>query len=169
MNDAFNSLHDAHAASPEEADGIALIAHDNCKDEMIEWTRDNRDTLSSFTLYATGTTGKLLEQQTGLTVRCMMSGPYGGDAQIGALLVEGRVCCLFFFWDPLTPQPHEPDVKALLRLAVLHNIPTACNRTTADFLISSPLFPRFLRQGAQPSSTAAVSASTDLEQANEAG
>lgn len=122
------------------APGIALVAHDACKQEMIEWARFNRETLSSYMLYTTGTTGSLIARELNLRVHRLLSGPYGGDAQIGALVAERRVRCVIFFWDPLTPQPHDVDVKALLRLAVLHNVPTACNRVTADFLISSPLF-----------------------------
>ncbi len=128
----------------EKRAGVALVAHDGCKQAMIEWARFNGGTLSSFPLYATGTTGALLKQEVGLQVHRLLSGPYGGDAQIGALVAERRVRCAIFFWDPLTPQPHDVDVKALLRLAVLHNIPTACNRVTADFLISSPMFTPFL-------------------------
>jgi methylglyoxal synthase len=128
--------------------GIALVAHDGCKQGMIEWARFNRDTLSAYTLYTTGTTGALLARELDLRVHRLLSGPYGGDAQIGALVAERRVRCVIFFWDPLTPQPHDVDVKALLRLTVLHNIPTACNRVTADFLISSPLFSKTLRSPA---------------------
>jgi methylglyoxal synthase len=124
----------------EDGPGIALVAHDACKRAMLEWARFNRETLSAYTLYTTGTTGALLVRELGLKVRRLLSGPYGGDAQIGALVAERRVRCVVFFWDPLTTQPHDVDVKALLRLTVLHNIPTACNRVTADFLISSPLF-----------------------------
>ena len=126
------------------APGIALVAHDACKQEMTEWARFNRSTLSSYTLYTTGTTGSLIARELDLRVHRLLSGPYGGDAQIGALVAERRVRCVFFFWDPLTPQPHDVDVKALLRLTVLHNVPTACNRVTADFLISSPLFKQSL-------------------------
>lgn len=128
-----------------ERPGIALVAHDACKQGMLEWARFNRDTLSSYTLYATGTTGTLLSRELDVKVHRLLSGPYGGDAQIGALVAERRVRCVIFFWDPLTPQPHDVDVKALLRLTVLHNVPTACNRVTADFLISSPLFANSLR------------------------
>lgn len=123
-----------------ELPGIALVAHDGCKQGMLEWARFNRDTLASYTLYATGTTGALLARELNVKVHRLLSGPHGGDAQIGALVAERRVRCVIFFWDPLTPQPHDVDVKALLRLTVLHNVPTACNRVTADFLISSPLF-----------------------------
>ena len=122
------------------APGIALVAHDACKQEMIEWARFNRETLSPHMLYTTGTTGSLLARELDLRVHRLLSGPYGGDAQIGALVAERRVRCVIFFWDPLTPQPHDVDVKALLRLTVLHNIPTACNRVIGDFLSSSLLF-----------------------------
>lgn len=134
---------------PSAAPGIALVAHDACKQEMIEWARYNRNTLSSYTLYTTGTTGSLIARELDLRVHRLLSGPYGGDAQIGALVAERRVRCVIFFWDPLTPQPHDVDVKALLRLTVLHNVPTACNRVTADFLISSPLFKRSLWTAAE--------------------
>ena len=142
-------LHVTDYVSEERLPGIALVAHDGCKRAIVEWARDNRDTLAALTLYTTGTTGALLERELGLRVRRLLSGPYGGDAQIGALVAERRVRCVIFFWDPLTPQPHDVDVKALLRLTVLHNIPTACNRVTADLLISSPLFTRFLNRDAQ--------------------
>jgi methylglyoxal synthase len=119
--------------------GIALIAHDTCKIDMVEWARFNRKILSEHRLYATGTTGGLLVDQVGLDVTRFRSGPHGGDQQIGSRIAEGEVGLLVFFWDPLAAQPHEPDVRALLRLAVLANIPVACNRATADFIISSPL------------------------------
>jgi methylglyoxal synthase len=133
--------------SDSESPGIALVAHDACKQALIEWARFNRSTLSSYALYSTGTTGGLLSRELDLKVERLLSGPYGGDAQIGALVAERRVRCMFFFWDPLTTQPHDVDVKALLRLSVLHNVPTACNRITADFLISSPLFSDVLANG----------------------
>lgn len=118
---------------------IALIAHDGKKLDLIEWVKYNKGTLEKHHLYATLSTGKMVQEQTGLTVTCFHSGPVGGDMEIGAKIVEGKIDFLIFFWDPLTPQPHDPDVKALLRVAVLYNIPTASNRSTADFLISSQL------------------------------
>lgn len=125
----------ATAARPR----IALIAHDACKDAMTEWARFNLGTLESCRLYATATTGRLVAK-LGLDVELLLSGPHGGDAQIGAMIAERRLDMVVFFWDPLTTQPHDVDVKALLRLAVLHDVPIACNRSSADFLISSPLF-----------------------------
>jgi methylglyoxal synthase len=118
---------------------VALIAHDNCKAEMLEWARFNRGTLVAHDLYATGTTGALLASALDLPVTRFTSGPLGGDQQVGAAIVEGRIDFVVFFWDPLEPQPHDVDVKALLRVAVVHNVPIACNRSTADFLLSSPL------------------------------
>jgi methylglyoxal synthase len=122
-----------------EKKNIALVAHDNRKKDLMEWARFNRGSLSHHSLFATGMTGEILEQALGTPVERLMHGPLGGDQQIGARIAENVIDVLVFFWDPLEPLPHDPDVKALLRIAVLYNIPTACNRATADFLISSPL------------------------------
>ncbi len=121
---------------------IALVAHDNKKKDIVEWCDFNKGTLSRYCLYATGTTGKRIVEKTGLKISLLKSGPFGGDMQLGALIADGKLDCLIFFWDPLESQPHDVDVKAVLRVAVLYNIPTACNRATADMLISSSLFSR---------------------------
>ena len=118
---------------------IALIAHDNRKGDMLDWARYNRGTLSQHELFATGTTGGLLAAELGLSITRFLSGPLGGDQQVGAGVAEGRIDFVIFFWDPLEPQPHDVDVKALLRIAVVYNTPIACNRATADFVLSSPL------------------------------
>jgi methylglyoxal synthase len=118
---------------------IALIAHDNKKATLLEWARFNRGTLSKHELFATGTTGHILSSELGLDIYRFASGPLGGDQQVGAKIVDGEIDAIIFFWDPLEPQPHDVDVKALLRIAMVYNIPTACNRSTADFVISSPL------------------------------
>ncbi len=118
---------------------VALIAHDNRKADMLDWARFNRGTLSRHELYATGTTGGTIASELGLQVHRYLSGPLGGDQQIGAAIAEGRIDFVVFFWDPLEPHPHDVDVKALLRIAVVYNVPIACNRATADFILSSPL------------------------------
>lgn len=126
---------------------IALIAHDHKKPDLLEWVKFNRDILLQHELFATGTTGKLLEKELELKITVFESGPLGGDQQIGARIAEGCIDFLIFFWDPLEPLSHDPDVKALLRMAVVWNIPTACNRASADFLISSPLmYQEYLRK-----------------------
>jgi len=116
---------------------IALIAHDNMKDDIIEWARENKESLSRHFLYGTGTTATLISDIVGLPVKAFKSGPLGGDQQIGARIAEGIIDVLIFFWDPLEAQPHDPDVKALLRIGTLYDIPMATNRATADFLLSS--------------------------------
>jgi methylglyoxal synthase len=118
---------------------IALIAHDNRKSDLLDWARYNRGTLSRHELCGTGTTGGMIADELRLEVRRFKSGPLGGDQQVGAGIADARIDMVIFFWDALTPQPHDVDVKALLRLAVVYNVPIACNRATADFLLSSPL------------------------------
>ena len=118
---------------------IALIAHDERKKDLLEWADYNKGTLSQHNLFGTGTTGSLIARETKLKVKTFKSGPLGGDQQIGAMIAEGKIDFLIFFWDPLESHPHDPDVKALLRIAVVWNIPIACNRTSADFMVSSHL------------------------------
>ncbi len=129
---------------------IALIAHDNRKLDLLDWVRFNRETLSQHALYATGTTGALVHREVGLPVTRFLSGPLGGDQQVGAGIAEGRLDVVIFFWDPLEPQAHDVDVKALLRVAVVHNCPIACNRATADFQLSSPLMSEQYDQAVLP-------------------
>ncbi len=116
---------------------IALIAHDHRKQDLLTWAAQNREHLEKHCLYGTGTTSKLLSKETGLKIKAFLSGPLGGDQQIGARIAEGDIDFMVFFWDPLSAQPHDPDVKALLRIAVLYDIPIAMNQSTADFLFSS--------------------------------
>jgi methylglyoxal synthase len=118
---------------------IAMVAHDNKKEALIEWAIYNKTTLGKHRLYATGTTGNLLEIALDQSITKLLSGPLGGDQQVGAKIAEGKLDVLIFFWDPMEAQPHDPDIKALLRVAVTWNIPIACDRATADFLLTSPL------------------------------
>jgi methylglyoxal synthase len=119
---------------------IALVAHDNKKDDLVEWVEFNKGTLELHNLYATGETGKRIMEKTGLKISLLKSGPYGGDMELGAMIANQKLDYLIFFWDPLSSQPHDVDVKALLRVSVVYNVPTACNRATADLIISSSLF-----------------------------
>ncbi len=124
----------------DEIKSIALIAHDNRKSDLINWVYENKNILSKHKLCGTGTTARLISEKTGLEVKAFKSGPLGGDQQIGGQIAEGSIDIMIFFWDPLEAQPHDPDVKALLRIGVLYDIPVANSRSTADFIISSPLF-----------------------------
>lgn len=121
---------------------IALIAHDNMKNGLLEWCQQHKTELAGHDLCGTGTTSKLIREETGLPVKSFLSGPLGGDQQIGATLAEGKLDMVIFFSDPLTAQPHDPDVKALLRIAQVYDVPIALNRSSADYFISSPLFPK---------------------------
>ena len=123
----------------KEKKTIALIAHDNKKADMVNWALKNKDTLAKYDLCGTGTTAKLVAEATDLTVKRYLSGPLGGDQQIGAKVAEGKIDMVIFFWDPLESQPHDPDVKALLRISVVYDIPIATNRATADYVIHSEL------------------------------
>ena len=129
----------SHSSTMAEKKRIGLIAHDYRKMDLIDWAEYNRDILMQHDLYGTGTTGGLIADKLGLPVHRFMSGPLGGDLQIGAAIAEGKLDILIFFWDPLQAQPHDVDVKALLRMAIVYNIPLACDRSSADFLITSPL------------------------------
>lgn len=119
---------------------IALVAHDNKKQELINWVNHNKEILSQHDLFGTGTTGKFIEEATGLSVTKLRSGPMGGDLQIGSMIADNQIGIVIFFWDPMEAQPHDPDIRALLRICVVWNIPVACDRSTADFIITSPLF-----------------------------
>jgi methylglyoxal synthase len=129
-----------HRVPMKPTKNVVLIAHDSRKADLLEWVKYNRAVLKEHRLFATGTTGALVERVADLPVTRFRSGPLGGDQQVGAKIADGDLDVLVFFWDPLEQQPHDPDVKALLRIAVLYNVPTACNRATADFIVGSPLF-----------------------------
>lgn len=130
-------------STSEPIRSIALVAHDNQKDELLDWVDHHRDMLARHELFATGTTGRVIHEHSGLPINRMQSGPLGGDQQIGAKISMGQIDLLIFFWDPLSPHPHDPDVMALLRMAVIWNIPLACNRASADYIVSSS----FMQEG----------------------
>jgi len=135
------NINDVSHAVMEPRKRVALVAHDHRKQDLLDWARFNRDVLEHHDLFATGTTGGMIADALGLEVTRLQSGPLGGDQQIGALIAQGELDLVIFFWDPLQAQPHDVDVKALLRIAVVYNVPIACNRASADFMVSSPLFP----------------------------
>ncbi|MCV2403941.1 methylglyoxal synthase [Marinomonas sp. C2222] len=123
-----------------ERKNVALVAHDNMKPNLIEWAEKHKDRLVKHNLLATGTTGNLLQKQLNVPVQSLISGPLGGDQQLGGMIAEGKIDVLIFFWDPFEPMPHDPDIKALLRVAAVWNIPIACSVSSANFLVTSPLF-----------------------------
>ncbi|MCU0430582.1 MAG: methylglyoxal synthase [Cytophagaceae bacterium] len=125
---------------------IAMVAHDEKKQEMLEWATFNKKNLEDHYIFATGTTGRLLEETLGIEIYKLRSGPLGGDQQIGAMIAEGEIDLVIFMWDPMHALPHDSDIKALLRICMVYNVPVACNRSSADYLISSPL----LQQDYQP-------------------
>ncbi|MBJ7556097.1 methylglyoxal synthase [Marinomonas spartinae] len=123
-----------------ERKNVALVAHDNMKPELIEWAKKHKEKLIRHNLMATGTTGNLMQKHLDVPVKSLISGPLGGDQQLGGLIAEGKIDVLIFFWDPFEPMPHDPDIKALLRVAAVWNIPIACSVSSANFLVTSPLF-----------------------------